>query len=201
MDKKTHNRFIELSSDFSRALEEKIRAIGPIDFPDRKRVSLTLFLARAVVGQQLSLQAARTIWGRIEAAAKESEFRMPDFFREENEGTIRICGLSRNKTKALIGIREAHDRGILSASKIRKMDNSARSAQLSALWGVGQWTCDMTSIFFFRDPDIWPGGDVTVQNTFARFIGRRNPERTAARFAPHRTYLALYMWRIVDGTP
>ena len=85
MDKKTHARFIEVSSTFSKNLADDIRAVGPVDFPDRKYGSLTLFLSRAVVGQQLSLKAARTIWGRIEEAKKESGSRVPGFFREENK--------------------------------------------------------------------------------------------------------------------
>lgn len=201
MDKKTHAHFIEISSRFSIVLAEDIRAIGPLDFPDRKYGSLSLFLSRAVVGQQLSLKAARTIWDRIFEAGKKSGFGVPEFFREENAEAIRNCGLSRNKTKALIGIRKAHEAGALSGAKARKMNHAARSDQLSSLQGIGPWTCDMASIFFFRDPDVWPEGDVTVRKTFARYIGRKKPARAAALFAPHRSYLALYMWRIVDGTP
>ena len=199
MDKNIHARFIEISSEFSRALSEDIRAIGPVDFPKRKRTSLSVFLARAIVGQQLSLKAARTIWRRIEDAIKDSKGEMPGFFREENTGLIRKCGLSGNKTRALISIREAHDAGALSYTKIRKMDHAARSNHLSAIRGIGPWTCDMTSLFHFQDPDIWPEGDISVQKTFARYLSRRKPAKAAARFAPHRSYLAMYMWRIVDG--
>ncbi len=201
MDKKIHARFIEISSKFSRTLSEDIIAIGPVEFPKRKRTSLSAFLARAVVGQQLSLKAARTIWGRIEEAIKESKGEIPGFFREENTGLIRSCGLSGNKTRALIGIREAHRAGALSNAKVRRMDHAARSSHLSAIRGVGPWTCDMASLFHFQDPDIWPEGDITVQKTFARYLGRRKPAKAAARFAPYRSFLARDMWRIVDGTP
>ncbi len=199
MDKKIHSRFIEISSEFSKTLSEDILAIGPVDFPKHKRSSLSVFLARAVVGQQLSLKAARTIWGRIEEAIKESKGEMPGFFLEENTSLIRNCGLSGNKTRALISIREAHDAGALSNTKIRKMDHEARSKHLSAIRGIGPWTCDMASLFHFQEPDIWPEGDISVQKTFARYLGRRKPAKAAARFAPHRSYLAMYMWRIVDG--
>lgn len=201
MDLKTHAHFIEISAELSPALADEIREIGPISFPDRKYGSLPRFLARVVVGQQLSFKAARTIWGRIEEARKESGNRIPNFFCEENSEAIRGCGLSRNKTKALIHIREAHEAGALSRAKVRAMDHDDRSSHLSAIWGVGQWSCDMASMFYFQDPDVWPDGDITVRNTFARYIGRKKPEKAAARFAPYRSYLALYMWRIVDGMP
>mgnify|MGYP003758898645 FL=1 len=79
------------------------------------------------------------------------------------------------------------------------MDHTERSARLLSIWGIGPWTCDMASIFFFKDEDIWPEGDISVQNTFRRYIGRKKPTLAAARFAPHRSYLAMYMWRILDG--
>ena len=56
----------------------------------------------------------------------------------------------------------------------------------------------MASIFFFGDPDIWPGGDVSVQKTLQKFVGEKSP-MVANLCCPYRSTLALYMWRIVDG--
>jgi DNA-3-methyladenine glycosylase II len=81
------------------------------------------------------------------------------------------------------------------------MDHKARSAHLCAPWGIGQWTADMVSIFYCRDEDVWPASDTSVQRAFARYIGRRQPARTAERFAPYRSILALHMWRLLDGPP
>jgi DNA-3-methyladenine glycosylase II len=81
------------------------------------------------------------------------------------------------------------------------MDHLARSEHLAQIHGIGQWTCDMVSLFYCRDPDVWPEGDLAVQRVFARYIGRRKPARAAAVFAPHRSLLALYMWRLVDAIP
>ncbi len=199
MDKKLHARLIKVSGEISETLSEDIRAIGPIEFPDRKFNSLANFLARAVVGQQLSTKAAQTIRERIEAARKDASERSPEFFREENASLIKNCGLSGSKTKTLGHIRDAHRAGQLSGAKLKALDHTERTARLSSIWGIGPWTCDMASIFYFKDEDIWPEGDVSVQNTFQRYIGRRKPALTAARFAPHRSYLAMYMWRILDG--
>jgi DNA-3-methyladenine glycosylase II len=84
---------------------------------------------------------------------------------------------------------------------VRAMDHRARSAHLCAIWGIGQWTADMVSIFYRRDEDVWPAGDASVQRIFAKFIGRRQPVKAAQRFAPHRSILALHMWRLLDGPP
>ena len=59
----------------------------------------------------------------------------------------------------------------------------------------------MLSIFYFRDNDIWPEGDLAVQRVFKRYIGRRKPAKAAALFAPYRSLLALYMWKLVNGVP
>ncbi|MEM8810884.1 MAG: DNA-3-methyladenine glycosylase 2 family protein, partial [Cyanobacteria bacterium P01_G01_bin.38] len=77
-----------------------------------------------------------------------------------------------------------------------------RAQRLTAIWGVGQWTADMMSIFYFGDPDIWPDGDVTARTNLIQLTSaRRKTTLTAARFAPHRSYLALYMWRHSDAAP
>ncbi len=60
----------------------------------------------------------------------------------------------------------------------------------------------MTALFYCGCQDVWPEQDVTVQKTFRALIGRRRkPAKWAARFAPHRSWLALYMWALVDAAP
>ena len=159
------------------------------------------FLGRAVVGQQLSTKAARTIWSRVEAAALAAGVGISEFFEEANVVALRSCGLSANKVKSVLAIRAAERAGTLDSPAIHAMDHLARSEHLAQIHGIGQWTCDMASIFYCHDPDVWPEGDLAVQRVFARYIGRRKPARAAANFAPHRSLLALYMWRLVDAVP
>ena len=81
------------------------------------------------------------------------------------------------------------------------MEHAERSAHLQQVRGIGQWTADMTSIFYFRDPDVWPEGDVGVQRGLAMIIGKRSRRtvlRIANAFSPYRSFLALYMWRVLD---
>jgi 3-methyladenine DNA glycosylase/8-oxoguanine DNA glycosylase len=59
----------------------------------------------------------------------------------------------------------------------------------------------MISIFYCRDPDVWPLGDASVQRMFARLIGERPVAEAAERFTPYRSILALHMWRLLDATP
>lgn len=197
----THRRFLVLAGDFSPALAADIAAVGPVDWPETREGDIGLFLSRAVIGQQLSTLAAHTIWDRVEAFAGDIGEAVPQVFRPAHVEALRDCGVSGAKVRALLAIREAAGAGQLVEEELRALPGAERNRRLLAIRGVGPWTCDMASIFHFADPDVWPEGDVAVRKTFARYIGRRKPAKTAARFAPERSILALYMWRILDRMP
>ncbi|HCU88617.1 MAG TPA: DNA-3-methyladenine glycosylase 2 family protein [Gammaproteobacteria bacterium] len=202
MTPKLHRKFIKLAGAFSPSLESHIRRLGPLEIPSRKHLGLPHFLARTIIGQQLSTKAARTIWLRVKSIARETNQRIPQYFSRDNIEAIRACGVSGNKTLALLAINEAHALGTFSPARLRKMDFETRSETLLELRGVGQWTVDMASMFYFGDKDIWPVGDLAVARTFRSFLNARQARQMdgfAARFSPNRSYLACYMWQIVDG--
>jgi len=161
----THRRFVALADGFSPALARDLGAVGPLAWPERGAGGLVLFLSRAVVGQQLSTVVARVIWSRIQALAPDAGEDILEVFRPDNADALRTCGVSRAKVKALAAIREAAMAGLLAEDALRAMTADERGRQLRAIWGIGQWTCDMAAIFHFRDPDIWPGGDAAVIRT------------------------------------
>lgn len=198
---KIHAQLLDAARPISAALTDALVLIGPLTFPDREDNGIAHFLCRAIVGQQLSTKAARSIWARIEQAATTSNSTIPDCFDPNQAEAIRACGVSANKVRALQSVRAAAERGALCQHTLRALDHQSRSEQLLEIWGVGQWTCDMASIFYCKSPDVWPLGDVTVQKTFAGLIGRRKPTKAAEAFAPYRSYLALAMWRVADATP
>lgn len=203
MSPELHRWFVTTAKAISPPLARDIAAVGPLEFPERRERALGLaaFLARSIVGQQLSAKAARSIWARLEAAAAAEGGEFVAFLHAANQPALRACGLSGGKIKAILGIAEAHRRGHLAVETILALDHAGRVAHLTPLWGVGQWTCDMLSLFYFRDEDVWPEGDLAVQRVFKRYIGRRKPAKAAALFAPYRSRLALYMWKLVDGVP
>ncbi len=204
MTPELHRRFVATAGRISPALQRALADIGPLTLPDRRRNGLVPFLARAVVGQQLSTRAASSIWGRVETTLQERGSRIPDFFCETNAPRLSACGVSGNKIKALCSIATAHAQGHLSPERLKKMNLEQRYAHLQAIWGVGPWTADMAMIFYFQELDIWPAGDIAVRTTFSRFVleeGAMPVPEAAALFAPHRSLLALYMWRIVALVP
>jgi len=204
MTPKLHREFLAIAADISPRLRTHMRELGPVRIPNRRHLGLAQFLARVIIGQQVSTKAANTIWSRIKIAAREAEQKIPQFFTAENAATLRSCGASGNKTKALLAINEAYADGRITAAGLRRLDESERRQTLLALHGVGQWTVDMASMFYFGDRDIWPLGDLAVARTFNRYLDERqlqNADDYVARFAPYRSYLAFYMWRILDNVP
>jgi DNA-3-methyladenine glycosylase II len=192
---------VAAAAALSPPLRDALERIGPLWFPHREDRGLAVHLARAIVGQQLSTKAARSIWARIEGAAAVADQPLAMFLRWENSAALRACGVSSNKVKALLSIGAAAAEGRLDGALVRAMDHRTRSEHLRKIWGIGQWTCDMAVIFYCHDEDVWPAGDVSVQRIFAKLIGPLPPAETANRFAPYRSILALYMWRLLDGAP
>jgi DNA-3-methyladenine glycosylase II len=192
--------FIATARPVSAALARDIEAFGPVWFPEREDHGTAAFLARSIVGQQISAKAAASIWSRIEAGAKGEGVRLAAFLAAADTARLRGCGLSGNKTKAILQIHAAEAAGGLAPKAgLRAMAHPDRVEQLCRIWGVGPWTCDMLAIFYCRDLDVWPEGDLAVQKVFRRYIGRRKPTKAAAVFAPYRSLLAIYMWRLAGA--
>ncbi|MDI5986758.1 DNA-3-methyladenine glycosylase 2 family protein [Halomonas sp. M4R5S39] len=200
MSEEIHRRFVEIAGGLSPVLVDALERGGPVAFRADASQPLAERLCRSVAGQQLSVKAARSIWSRVLTAA--GSMPLTEFLVETNGEAIRACGLSAAKTRAMCAIAREARAGGLEAGELRDLDHAARSRRLTALWGVGQWTADMISIFYFGDEDVWPDGDVAARKTLSRLTSpRRKTVRTAARFAPYRSRLALYMWRHADAPP
>ena len=196
----THDRFLEIAGEVSPQLAADMTYVGPVEFPDRRGMGLCRFLARAVIGQQISTKAAASIWGRFETLIAVEPAAPELFLTRCRPEDLRSCGLSHNKARTLAAIGKALANG-LDGQTLDALPPGERNRKLLAIWGVGQWTCDMASIFYFGEGDIWPEGDIAVIKTFKRYLGRRHPNTQARRFAPHRSVLALYMWQIVNRMP
>lgn len=194
---RVHRILLARARRISVPLAEAIRSVGPVSPRRRDHSSLGHFLARAIIGQQLSASAARNIWERVTTAARNAQMDVPAF-AESDADAIRLCGVSTSKIRALQSVRVAERTGTLCETRLEELNLQDRVTTLLRIHGVGPWTCDMLLIFYYRLPDIWPEGDAAVQRTFTRLIGRRNPKLTAAKFSPHRSFLALVMWRVVD---
>lgn len=185
----------------SPALLIEIERIGPLAIAPREDGGVADQLYVAVVGQQLSVKAADTIWGRIVAAAAARGDALPALFVPGHEELLRTAGVSRNKIKALQAIRTADMEGRLDRHRLATLPSEERAAELRSIWGVGKWTADMLGIFYFLDHDIWPDGDVAATGILRRITGRDDTTEIAALFAPYRSILARYLWLSRDRQP
>ena len=197
----THSILLDTASRISKPLHDALEAIGPISIPSRSRQSLGYHLSKTIVGQQLSIRAASSIWGRIEKSAQLAGIGIPDYFIERYKNEIRQCGVSMAKLRALMSVCNAESRGELHGPSLARLEPTDRSKRLLKIFGVGQWTCDMVSIFYFRSPDVWPLGDAAVQKQFKMLVSCDDPNSAAEKFEPHRTFLALAMYKIANSTP
>ena len=196
-----HIRFLAIAQTLSPELGQAIAQIGPVKLTANQALPFAEHLCRAVAGQQLSVKAARSIWNRVLASKPDNQSLMV-YFAEAPPGLLRGCGLSRAKAKTVGAIAQAALLGQLDAAELSRLSPTERTDRLTALWGVGPWTADMMNIFYFGESDVWPDGDLVARKTLEKLTSkRRKTVRTAARFAPYRSYLALYMWRHIDATP
>jgi len=195
-----HHHLVAAAGDLSPALEAALVRLGPLEFPRRDSQSFPHYLCRAISGQQISVKAAQSIWNRVEASAGDAP--LLEHFVAENTDILRACGLSGAKTKTIITIADTHRNVGLDTDELRALSIAERTARLTAIWGVGQWTADMMNMFYFGEADIWPDGDVAARKTLERLTSkRRKTVRSAERFKPYRSWLALYMWAHADAPP
>lgn len=200
MNRKLHAEFLATSKGICSQLHNAICDCGSLPKQRRNDQPLAIVMCRTIAGQQLSVKASRTIWSRV--VADSGSTPLPKYLIKASPSQLRACGLSRAKGRAMKEIATAANSGRLETKTLKALPHLERSQRLMEIWGVGKWTADMIGIFYFDDQDVWPESDITVAKTLQRLIGyRRKTTSAAAQFAPQRSVLARYMWKIADATP
>lgn len=195
-----HTHLSEVADGFAPALAAALRRLGPQDFRRRDDLPFPEYLCRAISGQQISVKAAQSIWARVVESADGQS--LVDHFAACDGVALRACGLSNAKVKTIQGIARTHLEDGLDIATLKPLTAEERAARLTTLWGVGAWTADMMNMFYFGEQDIWPDGDVAARKTLEKLTSkRRKTVRTAERFRPYRSWLAIYMWAHVDAPP
>lgn len=154
-------------------------------------------LAGIIVAQMVSRASADAIWKRLEAAAGDIT---PHHILSLSDGDCRAAGLSRAKAETLRRAAEAVDRGELDLDAVCHMEAGAAAARLTAIKGVGRWTAEVYLLFCAGHPDVFPSGDVALQNAVAHAFGlpvRPSPQeldRIAQGWSPWRGVSARLFW-------
>jgi DNA-3-methyladenine glycosylase II len=180
-------------------LDEKARRRGRPDDPYGA-------LVRAIVGQQLSTKAARTIYERM-LALFDGRVPTPRELIDADPDAIRAAGLSRPKIAYLRDLAEHVEDGDLELERLTELPDEAVREQLTAVKGLGVWTADMFLIFHLGRPDVLPVGDLGIRRAAQRVYELEElPDeaeltRIAEPWRPHRSLACLYLWRSLDNVP
>ncbi len=168
--------------------------------PKRTNAALFRSLASSVVSQQLSTKAAQSIFARLE---KELGGTLtPQAVSAASPALLRSAGLSAAKVRSLKELSDAVVDGRLSLLALKRLPPEEAVAELTALYGIGPWTAEMFLIFALGAPDIFSPGDLILARTAERLLGLPGPTskkeltRIAERWAPHRSYVSLLLWKV-----
>ncbi len=156
-------------------------------------------LVRIIIEQQLSTKVAETLWQRFNSAF---DTMTPKHCLELSDEACRAFGFSAQKTAYMRGVSEAVLDGRLDVSAFDYLPDNEIHERLTALKGFGPWSAQMYLIFVLGRPDVWPAGDLGIQNGMQKYHkldDRPDAKETALYgdpFKPHRTAAALLSWKL-----
>jgi len=161
-------------------------------------------LARAIVGQQISVKAAQSEWNRVLAVAPAMT---PAEVLAVKRPRLRACGLSDRKTEYIADLARHFAEGAVRPHRWPDMEDEAVIAELVTVRGIGRWTAEMFLMFNLLRPDVYPLGDLgllkAVRLTY--FRGRNVPlsriRGLGEQWAPWRSVATWYLWRSLDPLP
>ena len=190
-------------------LASVIDAHGPLDLEARVRgrpAEAYGALVRSIVGQQLSVKAARSIYGRVEEHFG-GRTPTPEELLAADQDALRACGLSRAKVTYLRSLAEHVISGELELERLDGLGDEEVAREITAVKGLGQWTADMFLIFHLGRPDVLPVGDLGVRRAVERLYGLEalpsgeELEALGERWRPYRSLASLYLWESLDNAP
>jgi DNA-3-methyladenine glycosylase II len=169
-----------------------------------RRGEAFMTLARAIVGQQISVKAAQSVWDRFAACVGEVT---PAGVLARPPWQLRACGLSDRKTEYIVDLARRFDQGLVHPQRWPEMDDEAIIADLVQVRGIGRWTAEMFLIFNLLRPDVFPLDDLGLQAGIRRhyFHGRQGSlarmRELGSGWAPWRSVATWYLWRSLDPVP
>lgn len=161
-------------------------------------------LARAIVGQQISVKAAASVWTRLEAAVGAVD---PARIDSASDDAMLGCGLSRRKLLYLKDLAARFLSGDANPARWAALDDEAVVAELTAVKGIGRWTAEMFLIFHLMRPDVLPLDDIGLQRAMGLHyrgegkLGRDDMDSIARSWQPFRSVAVWYLWRSLDPLP
>ncbi len=165
-------------------------------------------LARSIVGQQISVKAAQSVWHRFALAVGEASTRLtPAAVLALDVSALRGAGLSGRKAEYLADLAQHFANGAVHVGQWQAMDDEAIIDELVAIRGIGRWTAEMFLIFHLMRPNVLPLDDVgllkgiSVNYFSGEPVSRAEAREVGDAWAPFRSVATWYIWRSLDPLP
>ena len=160
-------------------------------------------LIRSIVGQQISVKAADTVWNKL---AKEFEEISPEIIFSMDKDVMRNCGISGRKIEYMKSVSEKWLNGYDQINWHGLSDELVIS-KLVEIRGIGKWTAEMILIFTLMRQDIFPMGDIGAIRALEKIynegekMDKKQIEEIVVKWKPWRTIATWYLWRSIDPEP
>ena len=183
-------------------MKKLIPRFGDLQLVGRGEPFMTL--ARSIVGQQISVIAAQSVWERLLGACPKMT---PAQVIRSGEEKLSACGVSKRKVEYLLDLAAHFREERVRATDWSAMEDEEVIAELTQIRGIGRWTAEMFLIFNLLRPNILPLDDLGLlrgisTNYFSgEPVSRSDAREVAANWEPWRTVATWYMWRSLDPVP
>jgi DNA-3-methyladenine glycosylase II len=165
-------------------------------------------LARSIVGQQISVKAAQSVWDKFTALIDGDVTRVqPSAVLAIEPGRIREAGLSMRKVEYVCDLAQHFEAGSVHVKQWQHMDDEAIIEELVAIRGIGRWTAEMFLIFHLMRPNVMPLDDlgllkgISVSYFSGEPVSRAEAREVGDAWAPFRSVATWYIWRSLDPLP
>ena len=161
-----------------------------------------LSICRTIVGQQISVKAADSIWLKFEAKCKKKI--KPDTVLQLSSRSLKRAGLSRQKVSYLKNIAKNFKNKSFNIKKLKKMNDKDAINYITQLKGLGVWSAQMFLMFNLNRADMYPTGDIGLLRAISLNYKTSYPpsknflDKISKLHAGYRTVLTWYMWRSID---
>ena len=165
-------------------------------------------LARSIIGQQISVKAAQSVWARFAALTPCNPARIePAAVLALDVPALRGAGLSARKAEYLSDLAQHFEAGSVHVPQWQQMDDEAIIEELVAIRGIGRWTAEMFLIFHLMRPNVLPLDDlgllkgISVNYFSGEPVSRAEAREVGDAWAPFRSVATWYIWRSLDPLP
>ena len=177
-------------------------ASGPLTLRSRGDAFSTL--ARSIVGQQISLKAADSVWNKL---TQKLPAMVPSAVAQIDDESLRACGLSRSKVIYIRDLAHHFADHLLEPAAWPTLSDEELIEDLTRVRGIGRWTAEMFLIFYMMRPDVFPLGDLGLRRAMSLHYNRGRPltarkiDTLSKLWQPWRSVATWYLWRSLDPLP